>query len=104
MALIMTACGNKGNQFDATGAFEATETTVFAEHNGALLSLNINEGDEVTNGQEVGLIDTTQVWLQIQQLTATKEAYQNQKPDLQRQIAATRQQLAQAQLEQKRYQ
>lgn len=104
MALIMTACGNKGNQFDATGTFEATETTVFAEHNGALLSLNINEGDEVTNGQEVGLIDTTQVWLQIQQLTATKEAYQNQKPDLQRQIAATRQQLAQAQLEQKRYQ
>ena len=37
-------------------------------------------------------------------MTATKEAYQNQKPDLQRQIAATRQQLAQAQLEQKRYQ
>ena len=53
--------------------------------------------------KEVGLIDTTQVWLKIQQLGATKEVYQSQKPDMEAQIAATRQQLAKAQQEEQRF-
>jgi len=52
---------------------------------------------------EVGLIDTTQTWLKIQQLDATKKVYQSQKPDMERQIAATRQQLAKARLDEQRY-
>jgi len=31
VALMMTACGNNEKDYDATGTFEATETTVFAE-------------------------------------------------------------------------
>ena len=49
------------------------------------------------------LIDTTQTWLKIQQMDATKAVYQSQKPDMERQIAATRQQLAKAQQDEKRY-
>ena len=52
----------------------------------------------------MGLVDTTQIWLKIKQLGATKQVYQSQKPDMQKQIAATRQQLAKAQQEQRRYQ
>ena len=104
MAILLTACGNNGKKYDATGTFEATETTVFAEQNGTLLSFNVNEGDEILMGTELGLIDTTQVALQLQQLKATKEVYQSQKPDITRQIATTRQQLAKAQQEQRRYQ
>ena len=37
VALMMTACGNNEKEYDATGTFEATETTVFAEQSGALL-------------------------------------------------------------------
>ena len=103
VALVMTACGNKENAYDATGTFEATETTVFAEQNGALLTFEVNEGDSVAMGREVGIIDTTQTWLKIQQLVATKEVYQSQKPDMERQIAATRQQLAKAQHDEQRY-
>ena len=103
VALVMTACGNKENAYDATGTFEATETTVFAEQNGALLTFEVNEGDSVAMGREVGIIDTTQTWLKIQQLVATKEVYQSQKPDMERQIAATRQQLAKAQRDEQRY-
>jgi len=51
----------------------------------------------------MGVIDTTQVWLKIQQLAATKEVYQSQKPDMEAQIAATRQQLAKARQEEQRY-
>lgn len=99
----MLACGNTEKEYDATGTFEATEVTVAAEQSGVLLKFNINEGDEVALGGEIGLIDTTQIWLKIQQADATKAVYQSQKPDVEAQIAATRQQLTKAQQEQQRY-
>ena len=102
-AMLLTACGTKEKEYDATGTFEATETIISAEQSGTLLSFDINEGDEITRGLEIGLIDTTQTWLRIQQLRATKDVYQSQKPDMAKQIAATRQQLAKAQTEQRRY-
>lgn len=100
---MLAACSTGEKEYDATGTFEATETTVFAEQSGALLKLEVNEGDELDMGREVGLIDTTQTWLKILQLGATKEVYQSQKPDMERQIAATRQQLAKARQEEQRY-
>ena len=103
VAMMMAACGGNEKAYDATGTFEATETTVFAEQSGALLTFNVNEGDSIGQDQEVGLIDTTQTWLKIQQLGATKQVYQSQKPDMERQIAATRQQLAKARQEEQRY-
>ena len=103
-ALVLAACGKSEKEFDATGTFEATETTVSAEQSGTLLAFNVNEGDMIESGREVGLVDTTQIWLKIRQLAATKEVYQSQKPDMEKQIAATRQQLAKAQAEQRRYQ
>ena len=102
-ALMLAACGNNEKAYDATGTFEATETTVFAEQSGALLTFDVSEGDSLPMGREVGLIDTTQTWLKIQQLDATKELYQSQKPDMERQIAVTRQQLAKAQQDEQRY-
>ena len=63
----------------------------------------MNEGDKMEAAREVGLIDTTQTWLKIQQMDATKAVYQSQKPDMERQIAATRQQLAKAQQDEQRY-
>jgi len=102
-ALLLTACANSEKEYDATGTFEATETTISAEQNGTLLTFAINEGDEIEAGSEVGLIDTTQTWLKLQQARATQEVYQSQKPDMEKQTSATRQQLAKAQAEQQRY-
>ena len=101
--LMLGACGNEEKEYDATGTFEATETIVSAEQSGTLLAFSVSEGDNIAQGQEVGLVDTTQIWLKIQQLDATKQVYQSQKPDMERQIAVTRQQLAKAQTEQRRY-
>ena len=103
VALMMAACGGSEKDYDATGTFEATETTVFAEQNGALLSFDLEEGDKMEADCQVGLIDTTQTWLKIQQMDATKAVYQSQKPDMERQIAATRQQLAKALQDEQRY-
>ena len=101
--LILAACGKSEKGYDATGVFEATEVTVAAEQSGALVTFNTNEGDEIALGQEVGLIDTTQIALKIQQAGATKAVYQSQKPNMEKQIAAVRQQLAKARQDQQRY-
>lgn len=102
-ALMLAACGKSEKEYDATGTFEATEITISAEQNGTLLTFAVNEGDEIDAGSEVGLIDTTQTWLKLQQAQATQAVYQSQKPDIEKQTSATRQQLAKAQAEQQRY-
>ena len=103
VAMLLIACGSKEKEYDATGTFEATETTVYAEQSGALMMFNVSEGDSVVKGQEVGLVDATQLWLKMQQLTATKGVYDSQRPELDKQIAVTRQQLAKARQEAQRY-
>ena len=100
---FIASCGSNEKEYDATGTFEATEVTVAAEQSGALMKFDVNEGDEIALGKEVGLIDTTQIWLKIQQAGATKAVYQSQKPDMEKQIAATRQQLAKARQDEQRY-
>ena len=103
VTLVLNACGRKERQYDATGVFEATETTVYAEQTGALLTFNVEEGDTVGRNREVGLIDTTQLWLKMKQAEAMKSVYQSQKPEQEKQIAVTRQQLAKAKQDQQRY-
>ena len=102
-AFVLVACGNSENKYDATGTFEATETTVYAEQSGRLLHFNVTEGADLVAGNEVGVIDTVPIVLRIRQLGATKEVYASQKPDMRKQVAATRQQLEKARLEQRRY-
>ena len=101
--LFLTACGSSEKEYDATGTFEATEVTVSAEQSGTLLRFDLNEGDYIEADKEVGLIDTTQVWLKMQQAGATKAVYRSQKPDMEAQLATTRQQLAKARQEEQRY-
>ena len=103
LPFVMAACADGEKAYDATGTFEATETTIIAEQSGTLLTFSVSEGDSIAQGQEVALIDTTQTWLKMQQLQATQQVYESQKPDMERQIAATRQQLSKARLEEQRY-
>lgn len=102
--LMLVACGANEKEYDATGTFEATETIVSAEQSGVLLHFDVEEGNVLKQGQEVGLVDTTQVWLKIQQTSAMKAVYRSQKPDMEAQISAIRQQLTKAKQEQQRYQ
>lgn len=102
-ALSLASCGDKEKEYDATGTFEATEVTVSAEQNGKLLQFDINEGDKIEQGKQVGLIDTVQLYLKARQIGATKLVYASQRPDMAKQVAATRQQLAKAREEYDRF-
>ena len=69
LLICLTACGSK-DEFDATGTFEATEIVVSSEATGKLFYLNAEEGMHFTQGTEVGLIDTVQLYLKKRQLEA----------------------------------
>ncbi len=102
-AILLASCSENEKNYDATGTFEATEVTVSAEQNGKLLLFDINEGDKVENNKQVGLIDTVQLYLKARQIGATKLVYASQRPDMAKQVAATRQQLAKAREEYERF-
>ena len=101
LLICLTACGSK-DEFDATGTFEATEIVVSSEATGKLFYLNAEEGMHFTQGTEVGLIDTVQLYLKKRQLEAQMKSVESQRPDIHRQIAATKAQIATAQRERDR--
>jgi HlyD family secretion protein len=98
----LAACSNKENIYDASGTFEAVETIVSAEASGVIKVLSIEEGQTLQAGQEVGHIDSTQLFLKKKQLEAQSLAVLSRKPDIAAQTAALREQLIQAEREQKR--
>ena len=102
-AALLVGCGKKDKDYDATGTFEATEVTVSAEQTGKLMAFDITEGDKIEAGSQVGLIDTVQLYLKARQMGATKLVYSAQKPETQKQIAATHQQIIKARQEVNRY-
>lgn len=71
-ALALTGCGDDGP--DAYGTFEATEVTVSAETAGRVLELSVPEGARVGAGERVGVLDTTQVSLQIREIESQRRA------------------------------
>jgi HlyD family secretion protein len=99
---LCVACGSGADNYDATGTFEATEVTVSAEAAGRLLFLDVEEGSQLTAGAEVGIIDTVQLALKKLQLEASMKSVQSQRPDLNKQVAATKQQIATAEREKRR--
>lgn len=99
---LLSACGGRTIDYDATGTFEATEVLVSAEASGRLLCFDVEEGTRLASGEEVGLIDTVQLYLKKLQLQASMKSVESQRPDVNKQIAATRQQIATAQREKKR--
>lgn len=77
---MLSACGNGTPDYDATGTFEATEVIVSAEAAGKLLQLEVEEGTRLKAGEEVGLVDTVQLYLKKLQLEANMKSVESQRP------------------------
>ncbi len=102
-AMMLTACGDKDAEYDASGVFETTEVIVSAKGTGEIVSLNIEEGQTVKADQPLGELDMTQLTLKRQQLDAGKDAAASRRLDTGRQVASLRQQIANLQSEQARF-
>ena len=90
--LLLAGCRNN-QDFDATGTFEATEVTVSAETSGKILTLNLEEGQTVKAGENLGVIDTMQLYLQRGQLVQQQKALLQGKPNAGKQVSSLREQI-----------
>lgn len=99
---LFSACGNDAPKYDATGTFETTEVLVSAEASGRLLYFDIEEGMLLKAGEEVGVVDTVQLYLKKLQLEASIKSVEEQRPDILKQVAATKEQISAAQRERNR--
>jgi HlyD family secretion protein len=101
LILSVAACNNE-NTFDASGSFEAVETVISAEATGTLKSFQVEEGQTLEAGQQVGYVDTVQLYLKKKQLESQMEALAAKRPNIPVQLSALQEQLKTAETEKKR--
>jgi len=99
---LFSSCNNNKNQFDASGSFETDETIISAQASGTILQFNILEGQTLQEGQNIGYIDTVQLYLKKKQLEAQIAAALSRRPDIAAQLASLEEQLKTAEREKKR--
>lgn len=102
-AMLCTACSNNDAQYDASGVFETTEVIVSAKGTGELISFHVDEGQNVSMGQELGSIDTLQLYLKKKQLLSNISATESKRLSESRQVASIQQQISNLQRERKRF-
>lgn len=69
---VLSSCNNNNQKADAYGNFEATEITISSETNGKIIQLDIAEGETISKGKMVALIDTVALQLKKEQLEVAK--------------------------------
>ena len=94
VAVVLAASCDTEAEFDAQGTFEATEVVVSSEAAGRILNFEVEEGMAVEANQMVGAIDSVQLHLQRKQLVAQQLALLGSRPDVKKQVAALREQIA----------
>jgi len=93
LLFLIQACGNKKEIYDASGSFEADEVVVSSELGGQLLQLNVEEGDSLSRGQIVGVVDSTNLALQKEQVKATIASLSEKTNNVQPQVELLQKQL-----------
>lgn len=100
--LTLFSCKNNDNEADAYGNFEAKEVTISAESNGKIEFLNLDEGMQLQKGAIIGQIDTVQLYLNKQQLLASKSTVYSKSSNVLSQRNVIQEQLKTAIIEQNR--
>lgn len=99
---LFVGCSGSKNDLEASGTFEAEETIISAEVTGVIRQFDVEEGQELTAGQIIGYIDSTQLYLKKRQLESQIRALQGRKPNIAVQLSALQAQLQTAQTERTR--
>jgi HlyD family secretion protein len=100
-SLTIISCNRNGNDFDASGSFEADEVIVSSELGGKILSFHVEEGMQLAKDSVVGTVDATNISLQEAQVEASINALNQKTADVSPQVQLLQNQLAvqQSQLE-----
>lgn len=101
-ALCAAGCSGRNDLSDAYGNFESTEVLVSSEAAGRLIFLDAEEGRRIETGVVVGCIDTTQLHLKLEQLSAMRQSAASRIANILAQIAVLQEQKRVAETEQAR--
>src|SRR5699024_8573557 len=102
LLLIGISCNKTQNNFDASGAFEAEELIVSAEAQGTLKMFDLEEGQTLKSYQNIGYIDSLQLYLYKKQLEAQIEAQLGKKTNITAKVSDLQEELNKAKTEKKR--
>jgi HlyD family secretion protein len=97
------SCGKKRGNYDASGSFEATEVLVSSQVAGQIMRLDVERGQSLKANEEVGYIDTVQLYLKKRQLLASMKSVDSRSYDISLQIASIKQQIDKQQTELARF-
>lgn len=100
----LISCNKNNDKADGYGNFEATEVTISAQANGQIEYLKLEEGDILEPNSQVGLIDTTQLYFNKQQLIASKSTVFSKSANVLSQVKVLQEQLKTTKIEKKRIQ
>jgi len=96
LVLFLNACS--GNQkSDAYGQFEATETTISSEASGKLIKFGASEGSQLQAEIQVGLVDTSKLVLQRDELQARLKSIGSKIDNINAQVEVQKSELERAQ-------
>ncbi len=100
--IFLNSCNNNNDLADGYGNFEAIETTISAETNGKLLKFNVEEGQELEKGSNLGYIDTIPLALKKEQLITSINIISSKSKGVLSQIEVLKSQLKTAQISKNR--
>lgn len=101
--LIIAGCATD-DKSDAYGQFEATETTISTQVSGELLRFGVEEGRKLTSARQVGLVDTSKLVLQRNELLARLESIESKIANINAEVEVRKSELERAQKDLKRIQ
>ncbi len=101
-AMLFYSCKEKEHSADGSGAFEAEETIISSQAQGMLMQFNVQEGQTLVAGDDVGYVDSVQLSLKKRQLEAQILALVGKRPDIPVQLSVLQEQLSAAMKERER--
>ena len=104
MLASLFSCNKNNDKADGYGNFEATEVTISAQANGNIEYLNLEEGAVLEPKIQVGLVDTTQLYFNKQQLIASKSTVYSKSKNIISQRSVLQEQLKTTLIEKNRIQ
>jgi HlyD family secretion protein len=87
VCMVFLSCNRSDHGADAYGNFEAKEIIVSSEGNGQMRKFAVRLGQELSQGAQIGLIDTSQLHFSRKQLLAKKAALKTKLKSIESQLA-----------------
>jgi HlyD family secretion protein len=94
LVTAFTGCTNGGNDYDASGTFEAEEVIVSSELSGKILSFNVKEGMVINKDSIAGTVDAKNISLQQDQVEASIKSLNEKTASVQPQVQLLQNQAA----------